>query len=333
MSYKTEEYFQTLHKKTLSYCPGKKMDKTTLLELLGDFQNKEDVSPPYVIESEDVSGYRRERYVFHTTQGLSAPVYVLTPENGRKKHAVVLALHGHGYGSREIVGLTEDGQEDTGDDGIHQHFAKRLVEQGFKVFAPEMIGIGDRRLDEDKKINRPDSCYRMAVRLLAAGKTLAGLRVFEARQWLDKMASFSDVENRRMGIMGFSGGGMTAAYTAALDERIKAVVLSGFTNTYQASILAEEHCLDNVVPGMPAAAELPEYIGLIAPRPLFIESGRHDPIFPMKGAAEAVEYLRGIYRQFHAESEIVWDLFEGGHEVNGREAYKWLRKKLQAAGE
>ncbi len=55
-------------------------------------------------------------------------------------------------------------------------------------------------------------------------------------------------------------------------------------NTFKDSVMAMPHCIDNFVPGLLDIAELPDILGLIAPRPLLIESGTKDPIFPIVAA-------------------------------------------------
>ncbi|KIL45388.1 alpha/beta hydrolase family protein [Jeotgalibacillus soli] len=316
------DHSQRNHRKYLS---------SMLRQALGDFPEK---SPEYkidILESEDNPDYIRERICFQTAEGLAVPIYVLTPKVGSlESFPAVLALHGHGYGSREIVGLLPDGSEDNGEPGSHQHFALQLVKKGMKVFAPEVLGFGDRMLKHDQEHNKPCSCYTMATHLLLYGKTLAGIRVFEAIRTIDILNLFDDVDNDSIGIMGFSGGGLIAAYASSLDERIKATVLSGFANTFKGSILSNEHCIDNYLPGILQYAELPELIGLIAPRKLFVESGTKDTVFPVEHAKKAIAALEKTYVQFQANGQFFYDIFEGKHEISGRRSYDWLRAALKS---
>ena len=85
----------------------------------------------------------------------------------------------------------------------------------------------------------------------------------------------------KIGCMGISGGGLVAAFTSILDERIKATVISGYTSTFKGSIMDRRHCLDNYIPGILEYTEMPDLIGLIAPRALFIEAGTADHLFPL----------------------------------------------------
>ncbi|GAE29795.1 dienelactone hydrolase family protein [Alkalihalobacillus hemicellulosilyticus] len=299
-----------------------------LQQLLGEFTFPHTVASPRRIEMEEFSLYKRERYLIPSLKGLMIPTYILTPKSNNKTFETVIALHGHGYGSKEIVGLREDGTEDTDEPGIHQHFAVELVKRGLKVFAPEVIGFGERRHSKDLANNKANSCYSLATLLLMSGKTLAGLRVAETRHMLDQLKKFSDVDYERVGLMGFSGGALIAAYSAALDRRVKATVLTGFTNTFKGSILHTNHCIDNYVPGILRYGELPDYISLICPRALFVESGLRDPIFPIETTKKAIDELKEIYDRLDAKEQFTFDLFDGKHEVSGRNAYDWLASNL-----
>lgn len=149
----------------------------------------------------------------------------------------------------------------------------------------------------------------MATHLLMVGKSLTGLRVAEALRTVDYFQTLPEIDPDRIGIMGFSGGGLISYITALLDTRIRATVLAGIPNTFKDSILAVQHCLCNYTPGLLNHAELPELIGLIAPRPLFLESGNDDPIFPDEGFRKTVEIIQAIYTDAGVPELLASDLF------------------------
>lgn len=299
----------------------------TLRKLLGDFSYLDDTRIPFKttpVETKVFETYQRELVTLSITELIDINMYILTPITKKAVYPSVLAVHGHGYGVNEAVGLTKDGQAE--ESTIHHQFAVQLVKQGFKVFVPEVIGFGERRLARDIKAGNVNSCEAMATNLLMEGKTLAGLRIWEAQRVLDYMEEADQVDKENMAIMGFSGGALISAYTSALDKRIKATVLTGFTNTFKGSIMAMHHCIDNYIPGMLKTAELPEWIALIAPRSLFIESGEEDPIFPSKYTREAVEEIQEYYHS--CPEKFSYDIFPGAHEISGRKAYNWLKTQL-----
>ncbi|MFD2662898.1 dienelactone hydrolase family protein [Paenibacillus thailandensis] len=299
--------------------------------LLGEFRAEKRETEPLLIERAEYDGYVREHIEIETVEGLRMRLYVLIPARSQDRPCpAVIALHGHGYGSRQIVGLEPDGTERTADPGLHRDFAVSLVKEGFVVAAPELIGFGDRRLEEDRKEDPgKSSCFRLAAHLLMTGRTLAGLRIAETSRVVDYLVSRSDVDAGRIGMMGISGGGLVAGFTAALDERIRCSVVSGYASLFAESILSRNHCLDNYIPGVLTIAEMPELLGLIAPRGLFLESGDADRVFPREPAVKAYRYLKEIYASAGAPNGVQADFFAGGHEINGGPAFRWLRDQLQ----
>lgn len=305
--------------------------KKRLASSLAVPMEEQDELRPVLLERVVCEDHICERIEIGTLWGFRVPVYVLLPKGLTGKSAAVLALHGHGFGSRQIVGLNADGTEHTGEPDIHGNYALEMVRRGFIVVAPEILGFGDRRLEADQRDGQVgnSSCQMLAAHLMLYGISLAGVRVKEAMRALDYMVSREDVDANRIGSFGFSGGGLLAAYTAALDPRIEATVVVAFTNTFKGSIMAVRHCIDNYVPGVLGFAELPELIGLLAPRPVFIASGKQDPIFPIATASSAASDVRRIYEEAGVADRVGVHFYEGVHEVNGSQAYPWLVEVLK----
>lgn len=303
--------------------------KQSLRESLGEFELI-DAFQPIPLERVECEGYVRERVELSVVSGLTFGAYILIPAKASGKLPGVIAVHGHGYGSRQICGMHKDGSEDTGEPDIYRHFAVQLVNKGFVVIAPDVIGFGERRMQADlnEDPDCPSSCYRMSTQLLMLGKTLTGLRVAEMLGTVDYFSQRPEVDSAKIGIAGFSGGSLISYVAATLDERIRATLLIGFPNTFKDSIMTVDHCVCNYTPGILTQAELPEWMGLIAPRPLFLESGDEDPIFPARGFDTAVQQLRQIYKHEGAEHLLGVDLFHGKHEISGRHSFDWLKSVL-----
>lgn len=301
--------------------------------LLGNFEKNDEDIAPLIIERSDMGSYLRLRVEISTISQLRMPVYLLIPKNsGKHKLPAVLAIHGHGYGSKEAVGLNPNGSIRK-NKGYHKQFAIELVKKGVVVIVPELIGFGDRKLHSDRGGGSPteNSCYMIASQLLLVGKTLAGLRVQECRRVIDYVQSLDEVDDCKIGCIGISGGGLVASFTSILDERIKATVVSGYASTFKGSIMDRRHCLDNYIPGILKYTEMPDLIGLIAPRALFIEAGTVDHLFPLKETSTAIEKLAKIYRIFDAEESFASHIFEGGHEINGEKSFEWLIHEISVA--
>jgi hypothetical protein len=122
---------------------------------------------------------------------------------------------------------------------------------------------------------------------------------------------------------------MHTLFSTCLDERIRACVISGYYSTFKDSILAMHHCSCNIIPGLQRFGEMYDLIGLIAPRPVLVEAGTYDPIFPLQAVKTSVQIAREkIYRLWGAESQFETDIFEGRHRISGARAYDFLWEKL-----
>ena len=72
-----------------------------------------------------------------------------------------------------------------------------------------------------------------------------------------------------------------------------------------------------------------DLIGLVAPRPVLVEAGTHDPIFPIAAVQAGVKIARQrVYRLWKAEEHFETDIFEGRHRISGRRAYDFLKENL-----
>ncbi|NLI60137.1 MAG: dienelactone hydrolase [Clostridiales bacterium] len=303
--------------------------RETFARNLGDFLKARPDLNPRVIEEREYRDYFLQRVVYDSDEYLSIPAYILKPKDVSGELPAIVACHGHGYGSKEIVGLNPDGTDNHDDPGYQKNFAIELVKRGFFVIAPDLLGFGDRRLEEDKnKEANENSCHMISTYLLMLGKTIAGLRIYDIMRTIDYLESRDDVDNERIGCMGISGGGLVCGFTTALDSRIKAAVISGYTSTFIDSIMSIWHCVDNFIPGIVKKAEMPDLLGLIAPRPLLIESGINDPIFPIEATKEAYDRIKNIYTFLGAEDKIDSDFFHGQHEISGAKAYDWMERWL-----
>jgi fermentation-respiration switch protein FrsA (DUF1100 family) len=82
------------------------------------------------------------------------------------------------------------------------------------------------------------------------------------------------------------------------------------------------------VPRILKYAEMSDLAALIAPRPLLIESGNQDPIFPLQAAKAAYKELQRVYRLLDVPERLNRDIFVGGHQFGGRKAFDWLARWL-----
>jgi dienelactone hydrolase len=288
---------------------------------------------PQVIEQVDKADYVREKVLLRPSTHALMPVYILLPKGAKRPLPVAVAFHGHGYGVKDIVGLWEDGEERDVPDGYHKDFAVALCRRGFAVAAPEISCFGERQTDFgylNTTIGQgvPTTCTHTAMLAFHMGGSVVGLRAYEGRRLIDYLETRSDLDTTRLGAMGISGGGMHTFFSTCLDERIRACIVSGYYSTFRDSILAMSHCACNFVPGLDSFGEMYDLVGLIAPRPMLVEAGTHDAIFPMEAVQRSVERAREVYQVFGAQDQVETDYFVGRHQISGRRAYDFLWEKV-----
>lgn len=302
--------------------------RSKLIELLGGFPDRTPLEPQ-TLEVRQFPGYRRERIVFQSRPGVAVIGYLLTPTGRKPPHPTVIAIPGHGRGVDDIVGIDEQGRDRTDKPGYQHDFAIQAVEHGLAAFAIEPSGFGYRRDDRTRaKGVSASACQPAAGSALLLGETMLGWRVWDVMRAVDWIATRPELDASRLGCMGISGGGTCTLFSSALDLRIKAAFVSGYLNTFRASIMSISHCMDNYVPGILNWAENYDVAGLIAPRPLFSEGGDRDPIFPVSATRESYAHVKKVYEVFGAPSHVQQEIFEGEHVFHGVRGLPFLAAAL-----
>jgi dienelactone hydrolase len=173
-------------------------------------------------------------------------------------------------------------------------FARRLVENGCQVVIPVLIDRQDTWSGNPilgRFTNQPhrEWVYRQAYQM---GRHIIGYEVQKILGLLD----WCDAQNRapgarplRVGVVGYGEGGLLAFYSAALDKRIDAAMVSGYFGPRER--VWEEPIYRNVFGLLDEFGDA-EIVRLIAPRPLIVEysevpavSGPPKPTEDRRGAA------------------------------------------------
>ena len=178
--------------------------------------------------------------------------------------AQVIALPDADWTPEMLVGLA---------DGIPQEaqFARRLAEQGGRVVVPTLIDredtwSGNPKIGRMTNQTHREFIYRMAFEL---GRHIIG---YEAQKILALVDWMSHDENHPpIGVIGYGEGGLLTLYSAAIDTRIDAAVVSGYFQSREE--VWKEPIYRNVW------ALLHEFgdaaiASLIAPRTLIVEASR-----------------------------------------------------------
>jgi dienelactone hydrolase len=179
----------------------------------------------------------------------------------------------------------------------------------------------------------------------------------------DYLATRDDVDSKRLGIIGFSKGGIETWLAAAVDERYKVAVPAigvqsfrwsldheqwqGRARTIKAAHDATAKDLgesevnakvcralwSKVIPGILDQFDCPSMLRLFAPRPLLILNGELDHNCPIEGAKLAFASAEAAYRQAKEEDHLKIMVANGvGHSVTKEQreaALAWFERWLK----
>lgn len=321
------------------YLKWKKNLRSVLLDITGISKMEKCDLEPQITESVDFDGYRRDKVLIKTQDKVIMPFYVFVPEDMKKneKRPCMIAPHGHGSAGK----YSPSGRRDIPavEDAINKYnydYAIRFVQEGYIAFAHDARGFGERREStgqgesEEKFMN--STCIQLNHMAISLGLSLTGMWTWDIMRLIDYIYTREDCDNERIGCGGLSGGGLQTLWAAALDDRIKCAVISGYFYGYRDSLLKlSGNCGCNYVPDLWRHADMGDIGALIAPRALLIETGSKDPLNGERGLKNVYEQLDitgRAYDIFNKRDYLFHHVFDGEHLWNGEKTYDFLKKYL-----
>lgn len=294
-----------------------------------------------------VDGLHAEHVVFTSEPGQRVPLLLLkADESMDSRRPVVIVLHGTGGTKEQNLDLI-----------------KRLARRGFVA-----VGIDGRYHGERCAAGEGTVEYYAAIaQAYRDGNSHPWLfdTVYDVGRTIDYLTTRADVDPSRIGLMGFSKGGMETYLAAATDPRVAVAVplisvqsfAWGLANdqwhhrigTVQGAFdAAAKHdggavpdaafvkrFYDRVVPGIDGPFDGPSMLPLICPRPLLVINGERDEINPLPAVKLATDAAAAAYAKAGAADRFRAEVEPGvGHEVTPAyvdHAVEWLVRWLQPA--
>jgi alpha-beta hydrolase superfamily lysophospholipase len=293
------------------------------------------------------AGMVLETLRFSSEKNQRVPTIVLRPEKVKARMPAVIVLHGTGGNMNGQLGVM-----------------KELVKRNIIAVAIDARYHGQRA-----KGAKGSAAYNQAI--AKAWRTKPGQpmehpfyydTVWDLMRLVDYLETRDDIDAKRIGMIGFSMGGIQTYMAASVDDRIKvsvpAIAIQSFrwsldndkwqgrANTIKlahqvaAKDLGEKEVnqqvcralWNKIVPGITGDYDCPSLIRLCAGRPMLILSGTKDKNCPYEGAKLAIASAERAYKDAGASDKLRVIVEEVGHTVTAKQraaAVDWFVKWLK----
>jgi DNA-binding GntR family transcriptional regulator/dienelactone hydrolase len=250
-----------------------------------------------VITGKLVKGsYIIEKLAYQSLPGIYVTANLYLPSGGRAPHPAVVYVCGHGFSPY-------------GAKAFYRDYPASLAKYGYVVLAIDPVQIS-----ETYALHHGPSGYGM-FDWYALGYTAGGAEVWNAMRGIDYLETRFEVDAKRIGMTGRSGGGATSWLTAALDPRVKVIVPGASIITYVSHLrdYTDLRKCDCMFFGNIYRHDMLDLGGLLAPRPVYMIYGKKDPGFP-SAYPEFERQIGALYRAY-GKPEALRSLGEdAGHE-------------------
>jgi dienelactone hydrolase len=268
----------------------------------------------------DEPGWRGYEVVLDVYPDVFACGILLVPgdiEPGQRR-PVVVCQHGLEGRARDTI-VTEGPAFEP-----YQAFARRLVERGFVVYAPQNPYLGGDR-------------FRMLQRKANPLKlSLYSFIVRQHEQTLNWLSSLPFVDPGRIGFYGLSYGGRTALMVCPLLDRYALAICSANFNDWIEKTTSLTFPFSYLYTG---EYEMPDFdlgqtfnhaelAGLIAPRPFMVERGHRDAVATDQQVAREYARVRECYARLGIPERTEIEFFDGGHQIHGEGTFAFLHRHL-----
>ncbi len=295
--------------------------RARFIESLGGLPERTPLNPQIVGQLTG-DGYRLEKIIYESRPQHHVTATLYLPD-GKPPFPGVLMPIGHSANGKAADYI--------------QRGSILLAKNGIAVLTYDPIGQGERQqlFDPPGKAAVPSSTSEhtlAGIGALLVGRQTASYRIWDGIRSLDYLAGRPEIDPKRLGCTGCSGGGTLTSYLMALDDRIVAAAPSCYITSLERLFAtrgpqdAEQNITGQVAFGMEHA----DYLLMHSPQPTLLCTATRD-FFDIQGSWTTFREAKRIYGLLgHAERVDLCEYDTGhGFPKPQREAVaRWMRRWL-----
>ncbi len=218
----------------------------------------------------------------------------------------------------------------------YQHASILLARNGLAAFCYDPIGQGERAqvLKPDGKAALGSTTEHTLVGIgsILVGRNTATYRIWDGMRAIDYLQSRKEIDPKRIGCTGNSGGGTLTSYLMALDDRIVAAAPSCYLTSFR-KLLERQGAQDgeqNIFGQIAFGMEHGDYVIMRAPKPTLMCVATRD-MFDIAGSWDSFREAKRIYGRLGFANHV--DIVEAdephGFSTHLRVgAVRWMRRWL-----
>jgi cephalosporin-C deacetylase-like acetyl esterase len=301
--------------------------KQAMWDVLGPFPEKTDLNPK-VTGKVKKDGYSIENVIYESLPGFYVTASLFIPDKLQEPAPAILFCSGHSFEAYRKQS--------------YQLPLLNLVKKGFIVLAIDPIGQGERMEYFDPKTNASviggstkEHSYPSPQASLI-GQSVARYFIWDGIRSIDYLVSRKEVDAKRIGVHGLSGGGTQTAYISALDDRVAASAPAGYITSYRRLMesIGVQDGEQNLFHGILEGIDHADYIVMRAPKPTLVMATTRD-FFSIQGTRETYSECKRIYNILGEPANLELTEDDDGHTYTkkNREAmYAFFQKHLNFPG-
>jgi len=272
-------------------------------------------------------GYRIEKLIYESRPGFLVTANLYVPSDTDAPLPAVVGTCGHSANGKAYES--------------YQAFAQGLARLGYVCLLYDPIGQGERLqyVDDDlKSFVRSGVMEHLTAgnQQFLVGEFIGAWRAWDGIRALDYLLTRKEVDRRRVGVTGNSGGGTMTTWLAGLDSRWTMAAPSCFVTTFLRNMENELPADTEQCPPRALALGLDHYdfLAALAPKPVRILAKERD-YFDVRGSEEALGQLKFLYGLLDAEEHASLATGPTGHgfsQENREAMYDWFGKAAGIEG-